>query len=84
MAISNGIHARPSHALVSLAVGYDSEIQLRFDGRSADAKSILAVMTLGAPCGAHVEIAATGADATQAANAVVALLENSELGDSDI
>jgi phosphotransferase system HPr (HPr) family protein len=77
VAIANGIHARPSHAIVSLAVSYDADLRLVFDGRQADAKSILAVMTLGAPFGASVEIHAQGADAEVASKAVVEFLEDS-------
>ncbi|MFT7516351.1 MAG: phosphotransferase system HPr (HPr) family protein [Myxococcota bacterium] len=75
VAISNGIHARPSHAIVSIAVDFNAKVRLHFESRSADAKSILSVMTLGAPHGAVIEIHATGDDAEAAAAAIVELLE---------
>ncbi|MBC8369812.1 MAG: HPr family phosphocarrier protein [Planctomycetes bacterium] len=77
VAIPNGIHARPSHAIVSLAVDFEATVYLHFDSRSADAKSILSVMTLGAPYGAQVELHGEGVDAAAAIEAIVSLIENS-------
>ena len=69
-----GLHARPSHAVVSAARDFRAEIFLHCGGRSADARSILSVMTLGAAQGAEVEIRATGDDAEAAVQALAALL----------
>ncbi len=72
VASSHGVHARPSHALVTTAAAFDAKVELEFSGRRADARSILSVMTLGAPAGATVIVRAVG---PQAAQAVAALLE---------
>ncbi len=77
VAISNGIHARPSHSTVSIAVDFDADIFIVLEGRRADAKSILSVMTLGAPLGAELEIQATGPDAKEAVEALVTFIESS-------
>ena len=77
VAIANGIHARPSHSIVSMAVDFDAEISIFFEGRRADAKSILSVMTLGAPLGAPLEIRASGPAAKEAVDALVAFIESS-------
>ena len=68
-----GIHARPSHAIVSLASQYEAELKLIFDGRVADARSILSVMTLGATQGAEVRLEASGPQAEEALEAMAEL-----------
>lgn len=70
----HGIHARPSHAIVSAAVDFEATIELHCDGRVADACSILSVMTLGAAHGAEIEIHASGPQAEQAATRMVEIL----------
>jgi len=74
----HGIHARPSHAIVSTACEYQARIELRCDGRVADARSILAVMTLGAGEGTSIEVAATGEDAAQAVEHLIRVLQAAE------
>lgn len=76
----HGIHARPSHAIVVAAQNFSSQIFLEFEGRRADARSILSVMTLGAPCGAKVTVRADGPDAPSAVDAILALLSAAEPG----
>lgn len=70
----NGIHARPSHAIVSTAQEFDAKIELHCKGRRADARSILSVMTLGAEQGSEIEIHASGAQAQAAAERMLAIL----------
>ncbi len=71
-----GLHARPSHAVVSLAMDFGLEIELELDGRVADANSVLSVMTLGAMTGAEIEVRASGDGAQAAVDAMVELLES--------
>ncbi len=71
-----GVHARPSHAIVACASRFEAEVALLHDGRRADARSILSVMTLGAVRGARIRIEADGADAEAAAAALAELFES--------
>ena len=71
---AHGIHARPSHAIVSAAVDFEASVELRCDGRVADARSILSVMTLGATQGTEVEVHAQGPQAEAAADRMVEIL----------
>ncbi|MGW4112913.1 dihydroxyacetone kinase phosphoryl donor subunit DhaM [Actinosynnema sp. NPDC004786] len=67
---SVGLHARPA-ALVARALDpLDASVVVRFGEQSADGKSVLALMGLGAPGGARVEVVATGADAAEAVRRV--------------
>lgn len=71
-----GLHTRPCHAVVTTAARYDAQITLSRDGRSADARSILSVMSLGAPHGASVRVEARGPQAEQALAALRRLFES--------
>lgn len=68
-----GLHARAAAQLVRLAGKFQSRITLRRTDNqtTADAKSILSVLTLAASKGVELEIEAEGADEQAALNAVV-------------
>jgi phosphocarrier protein HPr len=72
-----GLHARPSVKLTKLAKGFGARIHLALDeaGPWIDAKSIVKVMATKAPKGAMLFLRAEGADARDAVNALVALVE---------
>jgi len=73
-----GIHARPSHAIVLAAQDFAARIELEHEGRRADARSILSVMTLGVPCGGRVTVRAQGPDAERAVAAILEILARAE------
>jgi len=62
----HGLHARPATVLVDLAKGFQSAVRIRYNGKSADAKSLIALLGLGAGNGATVRVTAEGSDAEQA------------------
>jgi phosphotransferase system HPr (HPr) family protein len=64
------LHARPAAELVRTAVGFTADIAVAVDGRKADAKSLLAVLALGATAGASLRLTATGRDAAVAVDAL--------------
>lgn len=72
---AQGIHARPSQAIVKTAQKFDATVQLSVGERSAAAQSILSVMTLGAVQGSVVRIEAKGPQAEAAAEALAALID---------
>lgn len=57
-----GIHARPAGLLVKEAKQYDSTITITKDGKSADAKKLMALMSLGVKQGDTVEVSVEGGD----------------------
>ena len=69
-----GIHARPAHALATLACSFQANIEIVRGGVVADAKSILAVMTLAAEQGCELLLRATGQDADRAVAALEQLI----------
>ncbi len=76
-----GLHARPAASLVALAKSFTSAITIKYGEKSANAKSILAVLTLGASQGASLTISTDGVDETAAAEQILEAFSNN-LGDS--
>ena len=68
----SGIHARPATQLVQSAGKFDAEVNLEYNGKSVNLKSIMGVMSLGIPQGAEIKIVANGSDEADA----IAALEN--------
>ena len=74
----HGLHARPAARLVQEARRYDARIQLRNLDTGAgpvSATSLSRVATLGALCGHRVEVTASGSQAREAVDHVVALAD---------
>lgn len=65
-----GIHARPATLLVQTASKFASDINLEFNGKSVNLKSIMGVMSLGVGQGSDVVITADGEDAAAAMEAI--------------
>ncbi|MFB9186574.1 HPr family phosphocarrier protein [Dactylosporangium sucinum] len=72
------LHARPAAALVRVVAGFSSTVEISQNGKQANARSVLAVIGLGARAGSTVVVRATGDDAEAALNAVASTLENTE------
>lgn len=72
-----GLHARPAATLVKTAAKYASRITLKGNGRTADAKSIVTVLTMGLKQGSLLTITAEGPDEKESLAALKDLVENS-------
>ena len=72
--LTGDLHARPAASLAIAAAKFSSSIALLVGESKADAKSVLAVMGIGATNGQQVRIEATGADAPQAVAALREIL----------
>jgi phosphotransferase system HPr (HPr) family protein len=77
-----GLHARPARLLVQTAAQFRSRIQLRHGEKTANAKSILGVLTLGAVLGDTIMLHAEGEDAEEALK-VLADLVNHKFHEED-
>jgi phosphocarrier protein HPr len=64
------LHARPAALFVKTALRFRSRVTVAVDGKSADAKSILAVLALGATGGTALRLAAAGEDEAEALEAL--------------
>ena len=70
-----GLHLRAAGALVQLAGKFHSDIQLQHGKLTANAKSIMGVLSLAAAKGTTLTICADGIDAQQAVASLVELIE---------
>ena len=61
-----GLHARPAALVVERAKEVDSKVTIATNGKTADARSILSVLALGATTGDVATVTAVGDDAEQA------------------
>lgn len=66
------LHARPAADFVRCAMGFAASIELGSGDRQADAKSLLAVLALGAKGGSELRLRARGDDAPAAVEALTA------------
>ena len=64
------LHARPAAQFVRTALGFRAQIAVAAGEREADAKSLLAVLALGAKAGTPLRLRADGEDAPAALDAL--------------
>lgn len=69
-----GLHARPARTLVQTAAQFRSRIQLICKGKTANARSIINVLMLGAVQGDMLLMQAKGEDAEEALSALAELV----------
>jgi phosphocarrier protein HPr len=77
-----GLHARASAKLTKLASSFKSEVVMRRNDRSVNAKSIMGVMMLAAGLGATIELEVHGDDEQLALDALAQLI-NTKFGESE-
>jgi phosphotransferase system HPr (HPr) family protein len=64
------LHARPAATFVKTALQFRSQLTVAANGKAANAKSILAVLALGATGGTLLRLSAEGDDASNALQAL--------------
>jgi phosphotransferase system HPr (HPr) family protein len=73
------LHARPAGQVTKAATSYDAEVWLTAPDRpEVDARSVLAVMGLGAVAGQSVRVRAQGTQAVEAVEGVASVLSAAE------
>jgi phosphocarrier protein HPr len=78
VALPDGValHARPAGAFVKTALRFQSSLTVASNGKLANAKSILAVLALGAVGGTVLRLSAEGEDAAAALDALATCVSN--------
>lgn len=71
-----GIHARPAAAIVKTAGRYKSNLTFVKDTMTVNGKSIMGIITLGAPYGSKILMRTEGPDEQQLSDAIAALFAN--------
>ena len=76
-----GIHARPATLLVQAASKFGSDINLEYNGKSVNLKSIMGVMSLGVGQNADVTITGDGDDEKDALYAIADTMKKEGLAE---
>ena len=76
-----GIHARPATLLVQAASKLGSDVNLEYNGKSVNLKSIMGVMSLGVGQNADVTITAEGDDEKDALDAIADTMKKEGLAE---
>ena len=75
---STGLHARPATLLVKKASSFKSEISIEYNGKNANVKSLIGVLSLGVTKDAKVFVIASGDDEAYAVEEIVKLIQSIE------
>lgn len=73
---STGLHARPATLLVKKASSFKSDIFMEFNGKSANIKSLIGVLSLAVTKGGKITLSASGDDEVLALEEVSKLIES--------
>lgn len=76
-----GIHARPATLLVQAASKFGSDVNLEYNSKSVNLKSIMGVMSLGVGQNADVTITAEGDDEKDALDAIADTMKKEGLAE---
>ena len=76
-----GIHARPATLLVQAASKFGSDVNLEYNGKSVNLKSIMGVKSLGVGQNADVTITAEGDDEKDALDAIADTMKKEGLAE---
>lgn len=74
--LDHGLHARPATEFVKAAAAFSSSVKIEKDGKRADAKSILGVMSMAVAKGQVVKLVVDGSDEERAVAALEAVLSD--------
>ena len=74
--LPHGVHAAIAHRLHQTASRFSSSVFLRRGEETASLRSIVAVLALGIPVGAVIEVLADGTDEVDAVAAIVRMLRS--------
>ena len=71
-----GLHARAAALFVQTVNRFSSQVNVSNDGTTADGRSIMEMLMLGATQGSKIQVEIIGDDAEKALRAIEKLLEN--------
>ncbi|MCH3963951.1 MAG: HPr family phosphocarrier protein [Clostridium sp.] len=75
---ATGLHARPATLLVKKASSFKSDMSIEFDGKKANIKSLIGVLSLGVTKNSTVKVIASGDDESLAVEEIVKLIDSLE------
>lgn len=75
---SQGLHARPATLLVRIASSFKSNITIEYNGKGANAKSLIGILSLGVNKDNVINITIKGSDEEKALQEICNLIESLE------
>lgn len=69
-----GLHARPAGMFAKVASQFESQVEIHFNGKSINGKSIMSLMGTGIEKNSEIKIVANGKDEAKAIESLVALV----------
>ncbi|TCT17569.1 phosphocarrier protein [Melghiribacillus thermohalophilus] len=72
----SGLHARPASVFVNNVKSYQSDVIIRKNGKEANGKSLMRILTLGISKGDTIEIEVSGPDEKEAMAAIQNLIDS--------
>lgn len=75
---SSGLHARPATLLVKKASSFKSDVSIEYNGKKANVKSLIGVLSLAVTKDAVIKVVASGDDEALAVEEIVKLVEGLE------
>lgn len=73
---ATGLHARPATLLVKKASSFKSDVCIEFNGKKANVKSLIGVLSLGVTKGSNVSLSINGDDEAYAMDEIIKLIES--------
>lgn len=70
-----GLHARPATLLVQKATTFKCEVSIEYNGKCANAKSLIGVLSLGVNKGYSVKLITNGTDEETALNEIAEVVQ---------
>lgn len=74
-----GVHARPAAKLSHLAASFDARVELTYQGKTIDLKSIMGIMSLGIPQHAEITLSVMGDNEQNLLDDLIAGMQSLEL-----
>lgn len=71
-----GFHMRPANVFVTKMTGFSSDVNIVFDGKTINGKSIMNIMAACIKSGSTITIECSGEDEVEMLNAASELIEN--------
>ena len=70
----SGLHLRPAQAFINKITPFSSSVYIKYAGKDLIAKSIIALLVAGIPCGANITVVCEGSDEYAALHAVRSMI----------
>ena len=74
----SGLHARPATLLVKKASSFKSDVSIEYNGKKANVKSLIGVLSLAVTKDATIKVVASGDDEALAVEEMAKLVESLE------